>query len=113
MLKIYWLLLGALGVWRITHLLHAEDGPAQVLDRLRRGLGTGFWGQLVDCFYCLSLWIAAPFAWFLGETTAEKLLLWPALSAAASLLERATGPAQDVPPAPYFEDGEDDDVLRT
>ena len=113
MLKIYWLALGALGVWRITHLLHAEDGPWKLLRRLRQRLGSGFWGQLIDCFYCLSLWIAAPFAWLLGETALEKLLLWPAISAAACLLERVTRPAEEVSPAAYFEDPEEDHVLRT
>ena len=39
----------------------------------------------------LSLWIAAPLAWWLGADLAEKLLLWPALSAGAIMLERATG----------------------
>jgi hypothetical protein len=50
----YRLLLGILAVWRITHLLNAEDGPWEVVVRLRRIAGEGFWGQLLDCFYCLS-----------------------------------------------------------
>jgi hypothetical protein len=53
-----------------------------------------------DCFYCLSMWIAAAFAAAAGSSWSERLLLWPALSGAAILLERATGPA----PAAYFED---------
>ena len=59
-MKFYWLVLGVLCVWRVTHLLHAEDGPWDLLVRLRRGVGNGFWGGLLDCFYCLSLWIALP-----------------------------------------------------
>lgn len=59
--------------------------------RLRRRAGNGFWGELLDCFYCLSLWVAAPFALWLGEHLAECLLLWPALSGGAILLERMTG----------------------
>jgi hypothetical protein len=86
----YWLLLGVLGVWRITHLLQAEDGPWRIVLRLRRFTGNAFWGELLDCFYCLSLWIAAPFALELGRGWKERLLLWPALSAAAILLERIT-----------------------
>ncbi len=86
----YWLLLGVLGVWRITHLLQAEDGPWRIVVRLRRFAGNTFWGELLDCFYCLSLWIAAPFALELGTGWRERLLLWPALSAAAILLERIT-----------------------
>ena len=42
--------------------------------------GTGFWGQLLDCFYCLSVWIAAPFAIYLGQTLGQGIMLWLALS---------------------------------
>lgn len=106
------LVLGILAVWRITHLLAEEDGPGDVLVRLRRGAGDGFWGDLLDCFYCLSLWIAVPFALLLAEGWREGLLSWLAFSAGAILLERATGHRPAVPPAVYLEDEEDDHVLR-
>ena len=38
----YWLVLGSLCVWRVTHLLHAEDGPWDLVVRLRRLAGAGF-----------------------------------------------------------------------
>ncbi len=88
---LYALLLGALAVWRITHLLQAEDGPWDVVVRLRAWAGDSPLGRAMDCFYCLSLWIALPCALLLGAGWLEQLLLWPALSAAAILLERATG----------------------
>jgi len=97
MISTYWLILGILGVWRVTHLLYAEDGPFRLVARLRHLAGTGFWGGLLDCFYCLSLWMAGPFAWFLGGEWRERLLLWPALSGGAILLERATARA-----APHY-----------
>ncbi len=106
-MKLYDLTLAILGVWRITHLLQAEDGPWDLVVRLRRAAGGGFWGGLLDCFYCLSLWTAAPFALWLGADPAEKLLLWPALSAAAILLERTTAPA------PYWKEEDTDALLRT
>jgi hypothetical protein len=110
-MAIYWLILGALTVWRITHLLQAEDGPWGVVVRFRRALGGGFLGALLDCFYCLSVWVAVPLALLLGETWRERLLLWPALSAGAILLERATDRARvavdaAVPDAEYMEDPE-------
>jgi hypothetical protein len=82
---------GAAAVWRLTHLFHAEDGPADLLARLRRVIGSNVWGEILDCFYCLSVWVALPFAVALGVTWMERLILWPALSGAAILLERATG----------------------
>jgi hypothetical protein len=105
-MKFYWLVVGVLAVWRITHLLHAEDGPRDVFVRVRRRAGNGFWGDVLGCFYCLSLWIAAPFAWSLGESMKEKLLLWPALSAASIAIQRLSAVAQqerEPDRAVYFE----------
>ena len=78
-------LLAALAVWRLTHLLSKEDGPWGVILRLRRSLG-----QLFSCFYCLTVWIAIPFAFFLEGTAVERIVVWLALSGAACLLERST-----------------------
>ncbi len=102
--NIYWLLLGVLAVWRITHLIQAEDGPWDLVARLRARAGTSSVGQLMDCFYCLSLWIALPFALLLGGTWLQELLLWPALSAGAILLERVTGGAAKAPTADRSEE---------
>ena len=103
-MKLYRFVLGVLTIWRIAHLLQAEDGPGDVVVRLRRSAGNGLWGKLLDCFYCLSLWVAAPLAILLGESWWERALLWPSLSAGASLLEQATNPALRIQPAPFDED---------
>ena len=84
----FWVLLAALAVWRVTHLLHAEDGPFDCFVRMRTGLGEGFWGKLLDCFYCLSVWIAAPAALVLGNNWLQRCLLWLSLSAVAIFMER-------------------------
>lgn len=86
-MHLYWLTLGVLAVWRLTHLLHAEDGPWDAVFRLRRWAGEGMWGRALDCFNCLSVWIALPFAVGVGETWKERLMLWPALSGGAILLQ--------------------------
>lgn len=114
-MKGYWLVLGILAVWRITHLLQAEEGPGKLLRRWREGLAPGFAGTLVGCFYCLSVWVAAPAAVWLGETWKERLLLWPALSGAAILLERFSArKIMESGPAPYVEDPEvEHGMLRT
>ena len=110
-MQFYWLALGILSVWRVTHLLNAEDGPWDFVVRLRRRAGTGFWASLLDCFYCLSLWIAAPLAYFIGSRWFERLLLWLALSAGAILVERVV-PERPAASPFYSEDQGDTNVLR-
>ncbi len=108
-MRFYGLLLGCLGVWRVTHLLHAEDGPWRVLARARQRLGVGVVHELVGCFFCLSLWVAIPFALALVAlehgSWGEGLLLWPALSAGAIVVERVVA-GEAVTPAVYREDPE-------
>lgn len=98
----YSLILGILAVWRVTHLLHAEDGPWDALLRLRNALRGRMPGRVLDCFYCLSLWIAIPFVVLLAPSPREGVLLWLALSAGAILLERIT--QRQPVPAAYIED---------
>jgi len=59
--------------------------------RLRKRVGDGFFGGLMDCFYCLSVWLAAPFAWLLCNDLRTGVVVWLALSVAASLLFKITG----------------------
>ncbi len=86
----------ALAIWRVTHLLAEEDGPWDLIVRLRASLGSSMLGRLMDCFYCLSLWISLPLAVWLSTGWIGLLVHWQALSGAACLLETATlraGPA--------------------
>ncbi len=97
-----------LTTWRVTHLLVEEDGPADVVVRLRRAAGSGPLGQLMDCFYCASLWVALPLAVLITRAPSPntsprrggsfrrtlplaRVVTWCALSGAACLLERSTG----------------------
>lgn len=98
-LSITSLTIAILATWRVTHLLWGEDGPWNALARLRRIAGDGFWGKLLDCFYCLSLWVAAPIAWWTGGQWMERGLVWLALSGGAVLLERLTTGMQPPPAA--------------
>jgi hypothetical protein len=56
--------LSILATWRITHLLAKEDGPADLVVRLRARFGSASAGKLMDCFNCLSVWVAAPLVLF-------------------------------------------------
>lgn len=79
--------LAVLATWRLTHLFVAEDGPADVIVRLRRLLGDSTAGRAMDCFHCLSMWFAAPLAFTVGRSR-DTVLVWLALSGGACLLER-------------------------
>lgn len=83
-------LICTLAVWRITHLFSQEDGPFDLVFKFRKLLGQGFFGNLLDCFYCLSLWIAVPFAVILCDKWLEGIIVWLALSGGACLLFKIT-----------------------
>ena len=89
--------LGSLATWRVTHLLAEEDGPADLVVRLRARLGAGPLGELMDCFYCLSVWVAAPASIAVARRRRDLPVIWLALSGAACLLERATAAPEPHP----------------
>src|SRR5579871_3479785 len=94
----------ALALWRVTHLFAEEDGPWDLMVRLRRALGSRFLGRLMDCFYCLSLWFSLPLAVWLSSGWIGLLLHWQALSGAACLLEKLTSRREPAfSPIPSFE----------
>jgi hypothetical protein len=86
----FWIrfVLAGLATWRVTHLLASEDGPAGVIAALRLHLADSRLGALMDCFGCLSLWVAIPLAFSVTRQPLELVLTWLALSGAAFLLER-------------------------
>jgi len=77
-------LIALLAVWRLTHLLQAEDGPFMIFFNLRK------LGKLFDCFYCLSIWIALIPSIYLCTTIPNIILYCFALSGGAILLEKIT-----------------------
>jgi hypothetical protein len=101
----------SLAVWRVTHLLAEEDGPGDVVVRLRARLGDSIAGQAMDCFFCLSLWIAAPFAVLLASDVLAWGLTWLALSGAVCLLQRATESHRST--ESHGQQGSESDVLRS
>ncbi len=83
-------LLAVLAVWRVTHLLVAEDGPWNLFAHLRRAAAAVGLRRLADCFYCASVWIAIPFALLLAREWRVVVLCILALSGGAIVLERVT-----------------------
>ena len=86
--------LAVLATWRIARLVAKEDGPFDVVLRVRARAGTSVLGRLMDCPYCLSVWAALPLTGWLrrryGLPVADVVPVWLAISAGSSLLELAT-----------------------
>ena len=95
--RLYKLALGILCIWRITYLFYGEDGPWDVSVRLRKLADQGFLRRLLDCFYCLSIRIAAPFGFFIGKDWPERLSLVPALSAGAIIIQGLVSAEHRIP----------------
>lgn len=104
--------LGVFATWRVAHMLAHEDGPWDLVVRLRGAVGNGLWGRLLDCLYCVSPWIAAPIAFAVAGDAVEWVLAWLALSGAACLLERLV-PAPVAVINPIMDEGDGDGMLRT
>ena len=81
------LVVAILAVWRVSHLIAREDGPFDVIIKIRASLGNGMLGRLMDCPHCLGLWIAAPFGWWVGSDAAEYAVAWLGIAGGASLIE--------------------------
>ncbi|MDQ3283937.1 MAG: hypothetical protein M3Q69_21240 [Acidobacteriota bacterium] len=97
--------LSVLAVWRVTHLVVAEDGPWDVFAHMRRAAAAIGLERLVSCFYCASVWVALPFALLVERRWQALVIAIPALSGGAILCERLT--ARDDAPAVWFEEKEE------
>ncbi|MFN0108769.1 MAG: hypothetical protein ACKVZH_07940 [Blastocatellia bacterium] len=106
-----------LATWRITHLLAKEDGPAYIIARIRALLGDGLLGQLMDCFKCLSMWVALPITlllfqpWHNWHNWMDCFLGWFAISGAACLLEQLGQQSVIIQPIPQMTEGDHNNGL--
>jgi hypothetical protein len=108
------LVLAVLATWRVTHLLASEDGPADLIVRFRALFGQSAFGRMMDCFNCLSLWVAAPLAPLVTLKPVDLLLSWLALSGGACLLERLGHDSAIVHPVMLETEGDvSDGMLRS
>jgi hypothetical protein len=110
-----WLLfvIALLATWRLSHLLANEDGPADIIFKLRKNLVDSFFGKLMDCFGCVSLWVALPLALFVTTEPVEFVVAWLALSGGAMLLDRIRPEPEIIQTRIEPLEGEQpDDVLR-
>lgn len=89
------LLIGILATWRLTSLLHSEEGPFELFARFRDWAGVKYdeqsrpvsgsqIGKMLSCFWCCSIWSALAIMFFQGKGSFVKVL---AYSAGAILIE--------------------------
>ena len=75
----------AIAAWRLSYMVTKEQGPFRGFFIAREK-----WGGVLDCIYCISVWIAALCAilWYFNLT----LILYPfAISGLAMMLRSYTG----------------------
>lgn len=86
----FWLLVSILTVWRLTYMLCYEAGPYNVLSKIRRVFYKAGLGKLIDCFHCTSVWISLICTVAIYKPCAESVILFLAIAAGASIIEKIT-----------------------
>lgn len=90
---IFWLIVAALASWRIASVIHREG----IMRGVRKWFGVreegepifypdGFWGELLSCLWCLSVWTSLATTILLF--TFPYILLPFAISSAVILFEK-------------------------
>lgn len=78
--------LAALAVYRLSRMITDEEGPFSVFTKLRGRFKPEDWiGRGLECIMCVSVWVALPFALYIGG---DWLLTWPALSAVTVVIRK-------------------------
>ncbi len=80
------ILLSALATWRVGYFIINEDGPFDIMDRIRIFVGVKYattgqpyghniFSKLISCFYCLSVWLSFGIWWLVAgmETTLDMV----------------------------------------
>jgi hypothetical protein len=85
--------LAVLAGWRISHLLAREDGPGAVMVRLRGVLGRVGGQGWLDCFGCVSLWVAGMAAVWVTGFGLGWGVVWLGVAGGILLVDRVGGEA--------------------
>jgi len=98
------LLIAALAVYRLTYMINAENGPADIFGRFRSFVGvvydqysnpkgTNWVSEGILCYYCLSTWfgIGTALALYFAPDVTRWVLLPFALSGVAVYLKKVAG----------------------
>lgn len=74
-------------VWRITSLLYAEQGPFGIFAIFRKFARR--FTRLFQCFWCVSIWVAIPFAVYAGWNDVPHILIyWLGYSGASIIIHQ-------------------------
>lgn len=93
------LVTGILATWRLTSLLHSEDGPFEIFARFRDWAGIKYdeqsqpvsenqLGKMIACVWCLSIWTGLAITVLQGNWSVVRIL---AYSAGAIWIEELRG----------------------
>ena len=99
-------IVGTLATWRLAALLTREEGPYALFSRLRGSEIVRGPRRALHCFYCASIWVAAPIAGYVAPWSVGSVVIWLGLSGGACLLDRATQRGLEVLPLPERPPGE-------
>lgn len=93
-----------LATWRLTSLFVHEYGPFRIFHKIREWAGIihdtdsnvigsddSFFAQLLECFWCTSIWVAAVLALLTTRDWSFLPFLILALSAGAIIIEQVIG----------------------
>lgn len=83
--------MASLAVYRLSHLIAFEDGPGDCIAKIRERAGNSWIGKLMDCPYCVSVWVSLPVAVIHYSDIAGLIVDWLAISGAAVITEKITG----------------------
>ena len=101
-MEIKTILLLGLATWRISYMLMYDAGPGQMFYKFRKARGIdhdddgspffyppGFWGGLLECMYCTSIWVGTfiGLGWAVLPFYVELCCIPFALSAVAVIIE--------------------------
>jgi hypothetical protein len=81
--------IAALAVYRVSALIAIEDGPFDVMARLRGRIDptqSNWIGRGLRCVVCVSFWISIPAVWLIGGWLWP--LTWLGLAGAVSIVHR-------------------------
>lgn len=82
-------ILQILATWRLAHLFNKEVGPYKIILRIRMKMGNNIFGELMDCFNCLSIWCALLITDY--QNLSHYLISALALSGAAIIIQHWIG----------------------